>query len=142
MRVDKSKETVEVLSTAPIKDRVLHAPVVIGATPGATNDLGDFDNSISKEDAVQMATLAPVIADATTVGRQELPKDEAPPKPRIYRVMKDKTLQDAHGSGRITMHEGKEISSAHHDIRKLQKQGLRLKDITDLDEDEAAPTDY
>lgn len=59
--------------------------------------------------------------------------DEDVPKVRLYRVEKTAQVLDATSQSRTTLREGKEISASHYDIRALQRQGVKLRDITDLD---------
>lgn len=56
------------------------------------------------------------------------------PKLRVYRVEKDHPILDRTSGSRTKLRAGKEITSAHYDIRDLQRQGAPLKDITDRDE--------
>ncbi len=131
-------EQVEVLSNKPIADVILHPPTVIGTTPGTHGEHGDFDTAVAAE-SVQLTAVAPVIADATAKGRQELPEEEAAPAIRTFAVLADKTVRDGHGSGRVTFHTGKEITNQHYNIRDLMKQGLKLREITGLEADEPIP---
>lgn len=135
-KADTSKEQVQVLSNEPVKDVVLSVPVVVGATIGAEG----FDNGVDRN-AVPIDLIAPVIADATAKGRQDVPEGPPPKKIRTFRIINPggKTVNDPHGSGRVHLHEGKEITTAHHDIRALQKQGVRLDEVTDLSPTDVAP---
>lgn len=100
----------------------------------------------------EAVNTAPVVGDATRA-RPQLPPNLAhrgmqhasfapmsddghsrePPKPRIYRVEAERPIVDKTSQTRTKLREGKEISSQQYDIRDLQKQGVKLRDITDLD---------
>lgn len=133
----KKGEKVEVLSTGAIPEVNLSPPTVVGATPGAEDSAGSFDNAVARE-TVNLTEVSPVVGDATTKGRKELPANAEVKPVRTFRVMNagGKFVQDSSGSGRVHLHEGKEIANAHYDIRKLQQQGLRLQEITHLKSDE------
>jgi hypothetical protein len=59
--------------------------------------------------------------------------EAAPPVERKYRVMETRMILDTTSASRTKLQEGKEISDKHYTIRRLQQQGVKLKDITDLD---------
>ncbi len=56
------------------------------------------------------------------------------PKQKVYRVEEDAKILDSTGGFRTTLRRGKEITQTHYDIRALQRQGVRLREITDRDE--------
>lgn len=56
------------------------------------------------------------------------------PKQKVFRVEEDANILDSTGGFRTKLRRGKEITQAHYDIRALQRQGVRLKEITDRDE--------
>ena len=56
------------------------------------------------------------------------------PKQKVYRVEEEAKILDSTGGFRTTLRRGKEITSAHYDLRALQRQGVRLREITDRDE--------
>lgn len=114
----KKDEKVEVLSRGPIPEvDMSRAPTVI-------------DGELVTRDAVDVADVAPVVADATARNRQ--PEGvEQPATPQLYRVEATKQVLD--GGARVTLREGKEISPAQYNIRDLQRQGVRLRKIETSD---------
>lgn len=139
----QTKETVEVLKNGPLPEIKLGAVGVVGPTPGAVDDSGQsFDNAIDRGQA-DIARLAPIAGDATTRGRTELPANAETRKIREFMVMNQggKNVNDATGGGRVNLHEGKIISSKHYDIRSLQNQGLKLREVTDAPTDEPLALD-
>jgi hypothetical protein len=130
-------ERVEVLSQAAIKDVNLGPTTVVGPTPGTMmSDGSSIDNGVPRE-SIDLVKVAPVIADATA-NAKELPTGAEVTKIRRFRVLNQngKHVNDPSAGGRVFIHEGKEITTQHYDIRKLQQQGVRLKEITDVAEDE------
>jgi hypothetical protein len=130
MRVQSKRagEQVEVMGSGPIPDVKLGPVSVYGETPGA----GEFDASIPRE-AADLQNVVPVIADATERSRARDEALEATiPRPRIFRVTNPGGRHVNTGdSGRVHLHEGKELSTSHYNIRALEKQGLNLVEVKD-----------
>jgi len=133
------EEKIQVLSTAPIKEiDFSQGPAGVAATP-------------EERASMPLDTVAPIVRDATAIQPPRIPGqaqparqvalgDEKPapaPKVRRYRVEVTKQFVDRTSGSRTTLREGKEITDAHYNIRDLQQQGVRLKDITDVPLDQA-----
>jgi hypothetical protein len=99
------------------------APIVRDARAGAPARPGN-----------SMAVPAPAALAATDPGAGAALEEQ--PKVRRYRVEKEKAIVDRTSGARTRLREGKEISAAQYDIRDLQRQGVQLRDITDLDPNE------
>lgn len=128
-------EQVTVLSTGQI-------PEINLSPPG--NRLNGNEGQPVDRSSVNPMQVAPIKADARDaplalpVGYGMKPvmqgtPDEDVPKMRMFRVEKTMQVLDPTSQSRTTLREGKEISSAHYNIRALQRQGVKLRDITDLD---------
>ncbi len=114
----KKDEKIEVLSRGPIPEiDMSRAPTVI-------------DGEQVTRETVDVADGAPVVADATARNRQP-DGVEQPAPPQLYRVEATKQVLD--NGARVTLREGKEVSTAHYNIRDLQRQGVRLRRIQTSD---------
>ena len=135
------EEKIQVLSTAPNKEiDFSQGPAGVAATP-------------EERASMPLDTVAPIVRDATAVQPPRIPGQAQPaqqaasgedkpapapaPKDRLYRVEVTKQFVDRTSGARTILREGKEISSRHYNIRDLQQQGMRLKDITDVPLDQA-----
>jgi hypothetical protein len=126
----KKDERVEVLGNGPIPDIKLGPAGVIGDTPGAEK----FEEGAIQREHIDVVSVAPIIGDATAKHpERDLPAGRSI---RTFRVVNPggKHVNDVTGGGRVFLHEGKEITNQHYDLRRLQQQGLRIKEIEDGDE--------
>lgn len=120
-------ERIEVLSTQPIREIDMSTkPVGLAA---------DKDERAM----LDPMSVAPVVRSAVRQRDDEESVEETV-KTRRYRVLADKPIVDPTSGSRTKLREGKEISSAHYNIRDLQRQGVKLQDITDLADDAPIPT--
>lgn len=131
----KQDEKIQVLNTNPFPKEVDLSP-----------KNGQLDASFDPTDrrSVDPNVAAPIVRNAldapplrvglgvtnpVMVGSSE----EEAPKVRVYRVEAEKSIVDRTSGARTKLREGKEITSQHYDIRDLQRQGVKLRDITDVD---------
>lgn len=84
-----------------------------------------------KRDAREAPIIQPGVLGSAPV--MQGTSEENVPKVRMYRVEKEHAIVDRTSGSRTKLREGKEISEAHYNIRDLQRQGAKLRDITDLD---------
>jgi hypothetical protein len=162
----KEGEQVTVLKTGEIPVVALNGPVPVGGqTPGTetfaeANEIVLADAAPVIGDATKHSRQAgsghalcekcgaPGVAGkfcaecGTPLGQsvEQGPPPEAK-KARKFRVLNrgGVHVNDPTGGGRVHLHEGKEISESHYPIRKFQQQGVKLLEITDLDDDAPAP---
>jgi hypothetical protein len=128
---------------------------VLDATPIRTVDMSPPGNRIDalpdmvSRHLVDASTTAPIVRSALDVPLPKVAKtgmpvvmqgmsggeaaEAAPPVERKYRVMETRMILDTTSASRTKLQEGKEISDKHYLIRRLQQQGVKLKDITNLD---------
>ncbi len=134
MRVNAPRkgEQVETIGHGPIPEINLGPVAVAGQTPGAEG----FEEPIARE-GFDVQHAAPVMADATSRGRKALPEGAEFKKERTFRVLNPggKHVNDPNGGGRVHLHEGKELKTTHYNLRELQKQGVKLQEVTDVPDD-------
>lgn len=134
----KNDEKIEVMSTLPVKE-------VDFSPPGRKLDPNINPDAAFDRSAVDPNKTAPIVRDATQapvlrVGQglatgpvlKGSPEEDVKPA-RTYRVEKEMGIVDRTSGGRTKLREGKEIQDKHYNIRDLQRQGVKLRDITDLD---------
>jgi len=130
---------VQVLDAAPIR-------TVDMSPPG--NRIDALPDMVSRH-RVDASTTAPIVRSALDVPLPKVAKmgmpvvmqgmnggeaaETAPPVERKYRVLETTMILDSTSASRTKLQAGKEISDKHYLIRRLQQQGVKLKDITDLD---------
>jgi hypothetical protein len=116
----KPEGIVQTLSNGPIPKIETH------------HTTGEGDGQIEKV-MLDPRQVAPVVGDATAAGRQERAPAEPP---RLFQVIESKSVLDQVSGTRTMLRAGKEISTQHYDVRALQRQGVKLKEVTDLGEHE------
>jgi hypothetical protein len=133
---DKKDEHVQVLDSNPIPREVDLSPPNGRLVPelGAPVDRASID-PMQVAPVVRSALDGPPARTSSGVAipRSQGVSNEDVPPARMFRVEAEKTIVDRTSGARTKLREGKEISSAHYDIRDLQRQGVKLRDITDLD---------
>jgi hypothetical protein len=81
---------------------------------------------------VKLGVPGPAVLVADATSRNKTPA-EAPPEVRRYRVTKGGNVRCARLGQRVTIKEGKELDSINFDVRDLQRQGIRLVRVEDVD---------
>lgn len=101
--------SVQVLSTAPPEKVEFQHTIGDGPTPAT----------------VDPYVAAPIVASAIRE-REDIPK----PAPfKRFQVAETKHILDKTMGTRTKLHAGKEISAQHYDVRDLQRQGVKLREI-------------
>jgi hypothetical protein len=132
--LQRKDEHVQVLDTRPPQEVDMSPPGnrIDGSSDPLERHMIDPNKSAPvMRNALEAPPVRPGIALTNTM--QGTP-DEEVPRPKMYRVEKTKSIVDRTSATRTTLNEGKEISSLHYNIRDLQRQGVQLRDITDIDQ--------
>lgn len=127
---DTANEHVQVLNPGgPREVRLAPRGFAHGLPPGVDDE--------SLVEQPPMVDGAPIVADATARNKPIADKDVPPPVRKFQIVKGGSALVKGSASGgyRATIREGKEIDTANFDIRDLQKQGIRVKEITETAKD-------
>lgn len=141
-------------NTAPNANKDEHVQVLNSNTTPREIDLSPMNGRLDAvpdpsipvdRSTIDPMQVAPVVRDATEppvlragFGLATSPimkgtSEAETPKVRVYRVEKDAAIVDRTSGARTKLREGKEISESHYQIRDLQRQGVKLRDITDID---------
>lgn len=140
----KPDEQITVLAAGQIKEIDMSPPGhrldgnVVDRAAMSSEEVREFRAMIDpmqvapiKRDAREAPIVQPGVLGSAPV--MQGTREENVPKVRVYRVEKEHAIVDRTSGSRTKLREGKEISEAHYNIRDLQRQGAKLRDITHLD---------